>query len=120
MTIDERLDAARARLDRVSVERLDAEVAAGAIVVDIRPVHFRWAEGGMPGALIMESNVVLWRFAPSSDARLADLAPDPRVILFCNEGYASSLVAAELHDVGVPRATDLVGGYRAWRLASGR
>ena len=71
----------------------------------------------MPGALVVERNVLEWRFDPTSDARLPQAAPDLQVVVLCSEGYTSSLAAAALHDVGVPRATDLAGGIAAWRAA---
>ncbi len=114
-TIDQKLEAARARLDRVPVEALAGEIERGAVLVDIRPVEQRSRDGDMPGALVIDSNVLFWRLAPSSDYRAVDVAPDQRVIVMCNEGYTSSLMAAELQELGLPRATDLVGGYQAWR-----
>lgn len=114
-TIDEYLAAARARLERVTPEDLEAEIADGAVLVDIRPESDRRADGDMPGALVIDRIVLEWRLAPSSDARLVDLEPGQRVIVFCNEGYQSSLAAASLLDLGVDGATDLVGGYRGWK-----
>ncbi len=118
MTIDELLESTRQRLERVPVERLDQELADGAVLVDIRPVELRDRDGEIPGALIIDRNVLLWRLAPSSDARQLDLDESSRVILFCDEGYASSLAAAELHRLDLPRATDLIGGFQAWRRHS--
>ena len=114
-TLDEYLEAARARLRRVDPEDLEQAVADGAVVVDIRPEPNRAEEGEMPGALVIDRVVLEWRLAPSSDARIVDLQPGQQVILFCNDGYQSSLVATTLLDLGVDGATDLVGGYRAWR-----
>ena len=94
-------------------------MAAGALVVDIRPEHNRRTEGEMPGAVVIDRNVLEWRLDPTSGHHLADASIDRRVILVCNEGYASSLAAATLVDLGIARATDLVGGYRAW-VADGR
>lgn len=111
--IDELLEAAQARLARVEVADLDAEVAAGALVVDVRPELNRREEGELPGAVVIDRLVLEWRLDPSSDHRLAEAADGRRVVLVCNEGYASSLAAATLQDLGVD-ATDLVGGYRAW------
>lgn len=112
-TIDEYLAAARARLDRVEATDLDAAVATGDLLVDIRPQANRDAEGEIPGAVVMERNVLEWRLAPASPDRLAGLDPDRRVIIVCNDGYASSLAATVLLDLGRP-ATDLVSGYRGW------
>lgn len=73
----------------------------------------------MPGALVIDRLVLEWRLAPSSDQRIVDLEPGQTVIVFCNEGYSSSLAAATLLDLGVDGATDLVGGYREWRNLQG-
>ena len=98
---------------------LAAVWAAGGLVVDIRPVELRERDGEMPGALIVDRNVLEWRLDPSSPHRLAALTgPDQPVVLFCDEGYASSLAAAVLRDLGLRRATDLDGGYQAWLQAA--
>ena len=114
-TIDEYLESARSRLSRVSPDEIEAAVADGALLVDIRPPHNRADEGDMPGALVIDRVVLEWRLAPSSDARIVDVEPGQTVIVFCNDGYQSSLAAAALLDLGVDGATDLVGGYRAWK-----
>lgn len=116
-TIDELLEAARERLDRVTAEELDAEVATGAVVVDIRPVEQRSRDGELPGATVIDRNVLEWRLDPASDARSVELEEGQRVIVVCNEGYQSSLAAATLKELGIPGATDLVGGYQAWLAA---
>jgi rhodanese-related sulfurtransferase len=116
--IDELLAAARERLDRLDPGAAYEAQRAGAVLVDIRPVAQRAAEGEIPGALIVERNVLEWRFDPRSSARL-DIADryDLPVVVFCQEGYTSSLAAAALHDLGLHRATDLDGGFAAWRAA---
>ena len=96
-------------------EDLEASLAGGALIVDIRPEHNRADEGELPGALVIDRGVLEWRLAPSSDARIVDVEPGRQVILVCNDGYQSSLAAATLIDLGVEGATDLVGGFRAWR-----
>lgn len=113
--VDRLLDDVRRGLDRVQPRDLAAEMAAGALVVDIRPIENRGTEGELPGAVVVDRNVLEWRLDPTSPDRIAE-ADDPhrKVILFCNEGYASSLAAETLHRIGLTRATDLVGGYRAW------
>jgi rhodanese-related sulfurtransferase len=114
--VDRLLEDARRDLDRVEPEQLAAEVAAGALVVDIRPSEARVPEGELPGALVVDRNVLEWRLDPTAEDRLPEAGdPDRRVILVCNEGYASSLAAETLRRMGLSRATDLVGGYRAWR-----
>jgi rhodanese-related sulfurtransferase/mannose-6-phosphate isomerase-like protein (cupin superfamily) len=116
LTIDQVLSAARARLRRISPEEAYHAVAgAEAILVDIRPESQRSIEGGIAGALIVERNVLEWRLDPASSARLPVATDhDIRVIVFCSEGYTSSLAAAALQDLGLHRATDIVGGFRAW------
>ena len=84
-------------------------------MVDIRPEAQRASEGQLPGSLIIERNVLEWRFDPTSDARLPLADYELQVILICQEGYASSLAAASLQDLGLHRATDVIGGYAAWR-----
>ena len=108
------LSAARARLHRLTpLEALDA-VGHGAVVVDIRPAAQRAEHGDLPGALVIERNVLEWRFDPTSSAALPVADDDLRVVVLCQEGYTSSLAAAALQDVGVLRATDVIGGYAAW------
>ena len=87
------------------------------MLVDIRPAAQRAAEGEIPGALIVERNVLEWRFDPASDARLPQASYDLRVVVVCSEGYTSSLAAAALQDLGVRHATDLDGGFLAWQAA---
>jgi rhodanese-related sulfurtransferase len=117
-TIDEVLAAARARLDRVGPQQAQAAMQAGALLVDIRPAAQRAAEGEVPGALIIERNVLEWRLDPASDTRLPQAGRyDLPVIVMCSEGYTSSLAAASLHDLGLTAATDLAGGFQAWAAA---
>jgi rhodanese-related sulfurtransferase len=114
-TIDEVLAAARARLRRLTPEEAFAEFSRGAVLVDIRPQAQRAREGGIPGAVIVERNVLEWRFDPASEARLPWVRGyDQRVIVFCSEGYTSSLAAAALQDLGLAGATDIAGGFLAW------
>ncbi|ADD41389.1 rhodanese-like domain-containing protein [Stackebrandtia nassauensis] len=117
-SIDDILAAARARLHRLDPAETHAAVRDGAVLVDIRPAAQRAANGEIPDAVIVERNVLEWRFDPRSDARLRVAGRyDLRVIVFCQEGYTSSLAAASLHDLGLHRATDLDGGFAAWRAA---
>jgi rhodanese-related sulfurtransferase len=116
-TIDQVLAEARTRLDRLTPRQALRAVAAGAVLVDIRPAAQRAAEGEIPGALIVERNVLEWRFDPASAARLPQAGYDLQVIIVCSEGYTSSLAAAALQDLGVRRASDLEGGFLAWQAA---
>jgi rhodanese-related sulfurtransferase len=118
ITVDAWLTGARARLDRVQPQDLAQEIADGAIVIDTRDSADRAAEGALPGAVIVTRNVLEWRMSPSSPTRLEGITADSRVIIVCNDGFSSSIAAASLRDLGLPRATDLVGGYRAWRAAT--
>ncbi|MDX6286838.1 MAG: hypothetical protein QOG53_2323 [Frankiales bacterium] len=107
---------ARARIERVRPVEAYAEQRAGALLVDIRPLAQRVLEGEIPGSLVLERNVLEWRLDPRGDARIAEaLSADVRVIVVCAEGYASSLAAASLVDMGLHRATDLDGGFRLWQ-----
>ena len=93
-------------------------MAEGARLVDIRPVAQRAREGGVPGALVIERNVLEWRLDPAGSHRIPE-AVDHGVhwIVVCSEGYASSLAAASLRELGLHRATDLDGGFVAWAAA---
>jgi rhodanese-related sulfurtransferase len=115
--VDRVLAEARVRLARVEPRAAYERVRAGAVLVDIRPSVYRATEGTIPGALVIERNDLEWRLDPASDARLPIASYDLEVIVVCNEGYASSLAAASLQDLGVRSATDLAGGFRAWRAA---
>lgn len=114
-TLDDILASARSRLDRVPPTDLQAAIDEGAIVVDVRDSALRATQGPLPGALVIDLTVLEWRLAPSSASRILDLEPDQQVILVCSEGYSSSLAAARLQDLGVTNATDLDGGFKAWR-----
>jgi rhodanese-related sulfurtransferase len=117
-SIDEILASARDRLVRLNPAQANAAIENGAILVDIRPAAQRAREGAVPGALIVERNVLEWRFDPRSDARLPEATGyDQHVIIMCSEGYTSSLAAAALLDLGLRYATDLDGGFVAWAKA---
>jgi rhodanese-related sulfurtransferase len=118
-SIDDLLGEARARLQRVGPEAAAEAVAVrGALLVDTRPEWQRREEGEIPGALVIERNHLEWRLDPTSDSRIPEAVDhDVEVIVFCSEGYSSSLAAASLQDLGLRRATDLAGGFRAWQAA---
>lgn len=116
--IERVLNSKRAHLERLTpAEALSAQ-NEGALLVDTRPIVNRAAEGEIPGALVIDRNVLEWRLDPTSPDRVPEAdSADRHIVLFCNEGYASSLAAVQLQELGLPRATDLVGGFRAWRAA---
>jgi rhodanese-related sulfurtransferase len=102
----------------VTPEEAVAAAGRGALIVDTRPVAQREADGEIPDALVVDRNVLEWRLDPGSHARLpAVTGHDVEVIVVCNEGYSSSLAAATLQDLGLHRATDLIGGFQAWKAA---
>jgi rhodanese-related sulfurtransferase len=117
-SIDAILAAARRRLHRLGPAEASEAIRGGALLVDIRPQHQRAAEGVVPGALHVERNVLEWRFDPGSGSRLPQATGyGQRVIIMCSRGYASSLAAACLQDIGLVNATDLAGGFVAWAAA---
>lgn len=113
-TIDGVLAAARARLHRLTPDEARVALRHGAVLVDIRPAAQRAEHGEVAEALVVERNVLEWRFDPSSDAALPIASHDLQVIVLCQEGYTSSLAAAALADLGIWGATDVIGGYAAW------
>ncbi|KAJ7157974.1 Rhodanese-like domain-containing protein [Mycena crocata] len=121
--IDQILSDSRAKLQRLTprqayAELREPEVGAPTFLVDIRPEEQREREGGIYGSLIIERNVLEWRFDPRSPDRLAIVDRyDLRIIVFCSEGYTSSLAAFSLQELGLLNATDIIGGYQAWKDA---
>ena len=98
---------------------MPAARARGAVLVDIRPAAQRAAEGTVAGAVVIERNVLEWRCDPTSDARSAHAVDDDvEWVVFCSQGYTSSLAAAALQDLGLHRATDVIGGYQALAAAA--
>ncbi|MGK2866478.1 MAG: rhodanese-like domain-containing protein [Mycobacterium sp.] len=117
--IDAVLETARSRLKRIEAVDVPAALERGALLVDIRPAAQRAAEGDVPGALVIERNVLEWRADPTSDARIPEAVDDDvEWIVLCSEGYTSSLAAAALQDLGLRKATDVIGGYHALEAAS--
>jgi rhodanese-related sulfurtransferase len=117
LTVEQLLDRARKRLVRVDPEQAASELAKGALLVDIRPSVQR-AQGEIPGATVIDRSVLEWRLDPASKWKIpAVTGHDIRLIVICNEGYSSSLVAAELHELGLVNATDVIGGFQAWKAA---
>jgi rhodanese-related sulfurtransferase len=117
-TVDDLLAQAREHLERVDPAQAADAVRDGAVLVDIRAESQRARDGVVPGSVFIARNVLEWRCDPAGshrDERVAD--PDRPLIVMCNEGYQSSLAAAILHELGHDRATDLDGGFQAWRAA---
>ena len=117
LTVDDLLAEARAGLHRLDPVETATAQQAGATLVDIRPHAQRVAEGEIPGAVVVERNVLEWRFDPRSPHRLPVTGYDVQVIVVCSAGYTSSLAAHALRRLGLARATDLSGGFQAWRAA---
>ncbi|MER5576755.1 rhodanese-like domain-containing protein [Streptomyces massasporeus] len=117
--IDELLERVRAGYARIEArEAYEAARAGDALLVDIRYAALRERDGVIPGAHVVERNELEWRLDPQGSHRLPEATSHAlRVIVICNEGYASSLAAQSLHQLGLHRATDLVGGFQAWRGA---
>lgn len=115
--VDDVLAEARAGLDRVEPGKAELLRGQGALLVDIRPHANRAAEGEIPDAVPIERIVLEWRLDPHSEWRIPGFTEDTTVIVFCNDGYASSLAARDLRALGLHRATDLIGGFHAWRAA---
>ena len=115
LSVDEMLAAARARLVRLTPRQAFREVSLGGVLIDIRPAAQRAEQGEIPGSTVVERNHLEWRLDPCSEARLPWVTGyDHRIIVFCVDGYTSSLAAAALQDLGLHQATDMIGGFRAW------
>jgi rhodanese-related sulfurtransferase len=116
--IDDVLAEARLRLERLDPQAAYAATQSGAILVDTRPIAQREAHGEIPGAVVIDRNVLEWRLDPRSTSRLplAD-SFELHVIVICQQGFSSSLAAASLQELGLSRATDVIGGFDAWRAA---
>ena len=120
-SVDEILASARTQIDRVEPHELERLRAGGALVVDIRPERQRSAEGELGFGIVVERNVLEWRFDLQGSHALPEVRDyDQQVVVVCSEGYASSLAAASLRQLGFTRAADLAGGYRAWRAWQSR
>ncbi len=117
-TIDDVLERARRRLTRVMAEQAAEEQARGALLVDTRTTEQRARHGEIPGALVIDRTVLEWRLDPTSSTRIKEATDhEIRVIVVCNEGYSSSIAAASLQDIGLVNATDMIGGFQAWKAA---
>ncbi|HKR99587.1 MAG TPA: rhodanese-like domain-containing protein, partial [Candidatus Dormibacteraeota bacterium] len=109
---------ARSRYRRMEPAEAAAAMDDGAMLVDTRPVEQRERDGTIPGAVVIDRNVLEWRLDPRGAHRIAELhGAEQTVIVICNEGYSSSLAAATLRRIGLNGATDVIGGFQAWRDA---
>ena len=118
MTIDDVLAAARARLRRLSPAEAADAAGSGALVVDTRPQFQRHADGEIPGAIIVERNHLEWRLDPTSAGRIPEATDhDVARLVLCDQGFSSSLAAASLQRIGLRNATDVIGGFQAWKAA---
>jgi rhodanese-related sulfurtransferase len=117
-SIDEVLGDARERIRRLTPVEAAERMAAGALLVDTRPAAQRAREGSVPGALVVERNVLEWRFDPRSEARLAEATGfDVEIMILCSEGYSSSLAADSLRALGLEKSADVIGGFQAGAAA---
>jgi rhodanese-related sulfurtransferase len=117
-SINEVLERARRRITRVEPVQAAAEMAQGALLVDTRSDGQRAEQGEIPGALVIDRTVLEWRLDPVSPWRIPEATDhQKRLIVICNEGYSSSLAAASLQDLGLVNATDVIGGFQAWKAA---
>jgi rhodanese-related sulfurtransferase len=116
--VDVLLAQARERLERVTPEEADVRRRAGALLIDVRLDEQRRDDGTIPGAIVLSLNHIEWRLDPTSPTRIPEATgTDVDIVVLCDEGYVSSLAAARLHDLGLTRATDMIGGFQAWRAA---
>ena len=118
-TVEDLLERARARLRRVTAREAFEEQQRGALVVDTRTFEQRRERGAIPGALVIDRTVFEWRLDPACPSHVPEVRDhETRIIVVCREGYSSSLAAASLQDLGLRRATDVIGGFEAWEAAA--
>jgi rhodanese-related sulfurtransferase len=117
-TIDELLEQVRARIERIEPAEAARRLARGALLIDTRPLEQRNRDGEVPGAVVVDRNVLEWRLDPAGPQRLPQVTGyDVDVIVLCAQGYSSSLVADTLRTLGLRRAVDVIGGFEAWAAA---
>jgi rhodanese-related sulfurtransferase len=108
----------RAGISVIDPNRAAELRARGALMVDTRPVAQRLRFGEVPGAVLVDRNVLEWRLDPTSPDRLdAVRDADQPIVVFCQEGYSSSLAVASLAGLGLTNVHDLAGGFAAWAAA---
>jgi rhodanese-related sulfurtransferase len=114
-TADFIVEQARQRILRVQAHQLDEFIGSWGLLIDIRPAAQRYEEGSLPGAIVVERNVLEWRLDATGSHRLKEVTDyEQPIVIFCSEGYASSLAAASVVDLGFHHVADLIGGYKAW------
>jgi len=117
-TIADLLEAARRRYPRLTPQQAAAEQAGGALLIDARTSEQRSRDGEIPGALVVDRTVFEWRLDPASPSRIPEATShEVRLIVICAQGFSSSLAAASLLDLGLINATDVIGGFEAWKAA---
>ena len=117
-TIDDLLEAARQRIERLAPAAAYRAMSKGALLVDTRCAELRREGGTIPGSVHVPLSVLFWRLDPSSghdDPALSDLTRP--IVLICAHGYSSSLAAATLRDLGFASVADVIGGFEAWSAA---
>jgi rhodanese-related sulfurtransferase len=119
MTADELYEQAASRIRRLDPDEAVDALRRGALLVDLRPLDYRWREGEISGAIPVSRHVLEWRLDPNGEFRLAELSgPDHEIVLLCSEGYASALSADLLQrELGLTNVADLRGGFTAWKAA---
>jgi rhodanese-related sulfurtransferase len=114
-SVEQLLEEARAKLERLTPEAAFEAQRDGALLVDTRTYEQRQVGGEIPGAWIVDRTVLEWRLDPRSPSRIEELArPEAQIVVVCRQGFSSSLAAATLHELGLTRATDVIGGFEAW------
>jgi rhodanese-related sulfurtransferase len=117
--IERHLDRVRSSLERVTAEQAYAELRMGALLVDTRTFEQRRVQGDVPGAVCIDRTVLEWRLDPTNPWSIPEVADaDTRIIVMCRQGFSSSLAASSLQAIGLGRATDIIGGFEAWRDAA--
>jgi rhodanese-related sulfurtransferase len=108
----------RAGVTRLTPAQARDATVAGALLIDTRTESQRAEQGELPGAIVIDRTILEWRLDPTSPTCIAEVTDtDVQVIVVCQQGFSSSLAAASLRRVGLHRATDLIGGFQAWRDA---
>lgn len=125
VSVTQLLSHTRANLERMTPDEAFGEVthademAPPVFLIDIRSESQRREFGAIPGSIVIDRNELEWKLDPRSRGRLGPSAVvnrfDVRVILVSHDGNASSLAARSLHLIGLRSATDVVGGFLAWR-----